>query len=191
MKDKAPAKQPLLSGDLINLRPLKRADAESLHRYANNSVIARYLPRMPHPYSLEDAHKWIRHTRRKVRKREAYSFGMENRETGGIIGMTSLDNLRWDDLNAELGYWVARPFWRKGFATEAVMLILEFAFGTLGLKRVWALVIEPNEVSSHVLQKAGFTLEGTWRKARRHGRKWVDIYSYGILREEFTRRNRN
>jgi RimJ/RimL family protein N-acetyltransferase len=161
-----------------------------LQRYANDRLVARYLLLLPHPYTMENARWWIRHTLRAAREREAFAFGIALGTTDEIVGMMTLDRIRWDDRNAELGYWVARRHWGKGVATGAIRLILDFAFRTLRLKRVWADVLAPNIASARVLMRAGFTPEGTFREARRLGRRWVDMNTYGLLREEYPVRRR-
>ena len=73
----------------------------------------------------------------------------------------------------------------KESAFEALSLILSFAFKELGLRRIYAIVHEKNTGSVKLLEKTGFTHEGTWRKASRMGRRWYDVYAFGILKNEY------
>ena len=176
---------PTLKGDLINLRQIRRSDAESIQRHANDPDVAYFLPLMPHPYSLDDAFSWINTTHRLARKREGYHFGIELKETREVIGVIGLKCLNWKDSNSEVGYWLGRQFWRRGFVFEAVRLILGYSFNDLNLNRIWAIVHEINPSSARLLEKSGFTREGVWRKAFRRDNGFVDIISYGLLKEEF------
>ena len=177
-----------LRGRGINLRRLRRSDAGSIQKYANDPAVARFLPLLPHPYGMSDAREWINLTHRTFRDNTAYHFGIENGESGEIIGMMSLRNINRNDLNAEVGYFVARKFWGRGIATEALRLILRFSFEQVGLYRVYAVVHDENIGSVRILEKLGFTREGVWRKASRMGKRWHDVYAYGILKDEFSGR---
>lgn len=83
-----------------------------------------------------------------------YGFVIEaGDEVVGHIGLKHVDRARGE---AELGYWVGRPFWGRGYASEAARLALDVAFGALGLEEVYAHVLTRNPASARVLEKAGF-----------------------------------
>jgi RimJ/RimL family protein N-acetyltransferase len=69
--------------------------------------------------------------------------------------------------------------------SEAIKLILDYAFNQLGLVRVQARVHRPNEASSLLLKKCGFTYEGAWRKASWKNDDWHDFLWYSILDDEY------
>jgi RimJ/RimL family protein N-acetyltransferase len=86
---------------------------------------------------------------------------------------------------AELGYWIGKPYWGQGFATEATSAALRFGFGDLHLNRIFANHFTRNPASGRVLQKLGMKHEGI---RRQHSRRWgefLDSHSYGILRHEW------
>jgi len=176
---------PTLKGELINIRQLRRSDAESITKHANDARVAKYLPMLPHPYSLKDAHEYINSSFRKARKKTCYYFGIELPESGEIIGGISLRNINLPDSNAETGYMLGRKFWGRGYASEALQLVLRFAFVELDLHRVYAVVQETNKASIKMLERAGFTHESVMREANRMNNRWHDVYSYGILKDEF------
>lgn len=121
-----------------------------------------------------------------ARDNSGYYFGIAQCENDEVIGVIGLGNVRLADRKAELTYWLGRKFWKHGLMGEAVSLMLKYAFRDLKLKRVHALVHERNTGSIRVLQRAGFTREAVYRKASFKGRRWADIYGYGMLREEFS-----
>lgn len=166
------------------------SDIESFQPLADNRDIARYLPRMPRPYTLAEARKWVRTSARLARMEKAYYFGIEDRQSGRIVGMIGLRTVNRLDKNAEAGYWVGKQFQGRGYAGEAIRLILEFAFKQLRLYRIYAIVHQRNVPSIRVLERAGFTREAEWRRASFLGRRWSDVYGYGILRSEFKRTRR-
>ncbi len=84
---------------------------------------------------------------------------------------------------ANLGYWIGKPHWNLGYATEAARAVIAAGFGELGLNRIYAFHLARNPSSGRVMEKLGMLLEGT---ARQHTMKWgkyEDLVSYGILRE--------
>jgi RimJ/RimL family protein N-acetyltransferase len=83
-----------------------------------------------------------------------------------------------------LGYWLGEPFWNRGIATLAVRAMVEWAFTELDLIRIFAFVFESNTASARVLEKTGFTLEGTMRRAVFKRGRLMDQALYAILIDE-------
>jgi|WetSurMetagenome_2_1015567.scaffolds.fasta_scaffold337891_1 RimJ/RimL family protein N-acetyltransferase len=171
-------------GKKINLRLIHKADAASICRHARDKDISRYTF-IPYPYRLENALKFIRDTHKQRRKGNILTFGIECKETGEIIGMISL--MRIDNVNhsGEVGYWLGKKFWGKGFMLEAVQLICGHGFKKIKMVRIYARVLHPNLASARVLEKAGFRYEGRLRKTTLRYGRWLDDLRYGILKEEF------
>lgn len=176
---------PSISGELIRVRRLKRQDIHSLQNNANDENISKFIPFIPHPYTLNNARKWINLTHRMARSNNAYHFGITLIETNEIIGMIGLKNINLLDLNAEIEYWVGSKYWKRGIASEALNLILKFAFNDLNLVRVYAFVPEKNIASIRLLDKFRFTKEGIFRKVYRADNEWNNVFGYGILNDEF------
>ncbi len=176
---------PSLSGKIIKLRGLKRQDIHSLRNHADDKNISKFIPFIPHPYTLNDARKWINLTHRMARSNKAYHFGIALAETNEIIGIIGLKNINLLDFNAELEYWVGSKYWRKGITSEALKLILKFAFNDINLIRVYAFVSEKNIASVKLLDKFRFVQEGNFRKAYKTNNKWYNVFGYGILKDEF------
>ena len=172
-----------IEGERIKLRKLKLSDAKNIYNNVNDKEVVRWLLRIPHPYTLEDAVKFIRSTHYRIRKKSGYAFGIELE--GEIIGVVDLFSIDWENRNAELGYWLGRKYWSRGLMTEAVRLILKFAFEDLKLHRVTATLFEENSASRRVLEKTGFKLEGKRRKSRLKFGEWHNELLYGILRSEY------
>jgi RimJ/RimL family protein N-acetyltransferase len=100
-----------------------------------------------------------------------------------VIGAVGLRVDR-DHARAELGYWIGKPYWGRGYATEAARAALRWGFDSLGLERIYAYHFARNAASGRVLRKIGMTPEGI---ARRHVRKWGEYHDsplYSILRGE-------
>ncbi len=176
---------PVLAGSAITLRQLRLADTESIQTQANDRRVTRFMQTLPYPYTLQHARSWINRSRRLNRKREALHLGIVPNESEAAIGGIGLLNIHPRNKNAELGYWLGKKYWRRGYTEEAVQLILRLAFKELRLHRVYAVVAEPNIASVKLLEKCGFTQEGTWRQACRLGNRWYGVFAFGILKNEF------
>lgn len=138
------------------LRPWTTEDAESLQHFANNPKVANNLmDRFPHPYSLEDAHRFIvmAQSHQPV---QIMAIEIEGKAAGGI-GVHPADDIY--RRNAELGYWIAEPYWGRGIATAAVKQITDYAFSNFDIDRIFARPFGNNLASQKILQKAGYVLE--------------------------------
>ncbi len=164
-----------LKGEGFLLRPLRETDAESLRRSINNRRIARWTLRIPYPYTLRDAHEW---TRNRARKRSDLQLAIDI--GGEVVGGIGIEHV--EGHKGELGYWLAEQEWGKGIMTRAVRLVVRHAFGTLGLRRVYAYVFPRNRASACVLEKNGFVLEGRLRKNVRKEGKLTDELLYAKVR---------
>ena len=119
---------------------------------------------------------------------EWFQFAVELKETGLLIGDCALKVDADDTQQAEIGYTFAREHQGKGYAAEAVACLLDYAFGTLNLHRVIALVICENQRSVALLHRLGLRREGHFIQDFWHKGSWVDEYQYAILESEWLAR---
>lgn len=161
------------------IRAFHEDDAESLQQNANDPEIAsRLRDGFPHPYTLSDAHWWIRQAN-KQDPFTSFAIAVDGKVAGGCgIILQSDVSAR----SAEIGYWLGRNYWGRGIATEVVRTITEYAFDTFDLNRVYAMVFEGNEASARVLEKAGYEFEGRLRKAVYKNGRVLDQFAYAIVR---------
>ena len=142
------------------IRSWRMADAPAIAGYANNRKIWRYLrDAFPHPYALHDAEAFISHSLQHDPE-TVFAIATPAQAIGSIGLMRGQDVHRF---TAELGYWLAEPFWGKGIATHAVKSITDYGIRELGLQRIFAEPYVTNPASARVLEKAGFTREGLLR----------------------------
>ena len=151
-----------LVGQLATLRPWRPSDTSSLVKHANNLSVARQLrDRFPHPYTAADGRQFIQSVA-DARPTTSFAIAVAGEAVGGIGFSPGADVERY---SAEVGYWLAEPFWGRGIAPEAVRLVSEYAFGTCNMLRLFALPFADNTQSIRVLDKAGYTREATLRAA--------------------------
>lgn len=138
------------------LRPGWIEDAPELTAAIGHQEIARNLTRVPYPYAQADAEAFLTLPHDPLRPRFLICLRDSNRIVGGI-GLSG-------DAEAELGYWIARDCWGRGYATEAGQAVLALADGSLRLPRIGARRMLDNTRSAKVLRKLGF--QPTGKKAR-------------------------
>jgi [ribosomal protein S5]-alanine N-acetyltransferase len=163
------------------LRPLQRSDALLLAKYANDRTIYRNTLRMPHPYTLKLANQWINKNLKNYKKRKTsfYSFAIEfEGKFSGVLGIDSIIH----GHKAELGYWLGKPYWKKGIMTEAAKAASDWAFKKYKLKRVYAWTFPWNTASQNVLKKAGFKFEGIARKNVKKKGKYLDDHLFSKIK---------
>lgn len=160
-------------------------DIDSIVLYANNKKLSEKMLTFPFPYTEENAVWWINNSYESFKAKSAYIFAIRRKENNAFIGGIGLhlDTHR----KAELGYWIAEPFWNKGFATEAVNAIVQFGFETLSLNKIFALHFEDNPSSGKVLQKNNFSNEGFHQQHYFVDNVYKNAYSLAITKEEYLR----
>jgi len=170
-----------LYGKRIVLRPPTKADFREYAALVKISqpVFRGFIGRMWNRKQFND------HLRRSERD-DHYSFMICRREDGVILGSIGLFQIvRLKVQTAFTGYVIGAPYVRRGYATEALQLVLRFAFRKLKLHRVEA-SIQPHNVPSRALVKrAGFTREGLSRRLVKIGGKWRDHERWAILAEDW------
>ena len=180
---------PLLNTDRLLLRPFRPEDAPRVQLLAGDRAVAATTLNIPHPYEDGLAETWIRSHPDSFFKQKSVAFAItalsEPPATTlvGAIGLT----LAMSHARGELGYWVGKPYWGRGYCTEAARAVLRYGFETLALQRIFARYMVTNPASGRVMEKIGMQREGCLRQ---HVDKWgqyVDLNLYGILREEYLR----
>ena len=174
---------PLLTEKLL-LRSLTLEDAQDVQHLAGERDIASTLSNMPHPYEDGMAEEWIRSCSGKFEKDEALNFAIIRRTDKKLIGEIEL-RLDRENESGELGYWIGKPYWNCGYATEAARAVVAYGFEVLKLNRVQAKHFKRNAASRRVLEKIGMCYEGCLRQ---HVKKWgnfEDIIGYGMLKADY------
>ena len=139
------------------IRPWQLDDADSLAKHANNRKVWLVLrDRLPHPYTVDDAHEFLR---KSIVEQPVKNFCIEvdGAAAGGIGFRLGQDVHRH---TAEVGYWLGERFWGLGIMSEAVAAFTDFCFNHFPVRRVYAEPFANNPASVRVLEKAGFVFEG-------------------------------
>lgn len=164
------------------LRKWKPSDAEDVAKYANNKKIADNLrDAFPHPYTLKDAEEFIANCLSADERQKIFrAIEIDGKAAGSIGVFKGSDIYR---KSAELGYWLAEPYWGKGIMSAAAAQICAEAFEKLDIVRIFAEPFAANAASRKALEKAGFVLEGVMKNAAIKNGEIFDYCMYALLKE--------
>jgi len=147
---------------VVELRNYSLDFAEKFAEYRNNeTVLNNGYDKIPRPFTLKDAVELINLQLENKKPNRFFIFC--DGEFAGEIGATVKEDVF--RLNAEIGYFVAEPFWGKGIATEAIKLITDYIFANFDTVRVVAGVFDFNKASMKALEKNGYYLESIRKNA--------------------------
>ena len=144
---------------LLLRKPRPEDAAQIFAAYAQDPEVTRYLTFRPHR-DVSDARDAVDRFLAGWRTGKSYCWLIFRREDDELIGAIGARH----DQGINLGYLIARPYWRRGFMSEAVGAIVEWAFAQPGIFRVWAVCDCDNETSARLLERNGFHQEGILRK---------------------------
>lgn len=180
-------RETILTTERLVLRPFARSDAAALHRQVSDREVAASTASIPHPYPDGAALSWIEKQAQEAARGESLVFAI-TLAPHGVVGAVGL-RIEAAHAKAELGYWIGKPHWRQGYATEAAQAVVRFGFEQLHLERLHARFMAHNRASGRVLEKLGFTREGILRRELFRFGEFIDCELWSLLREEFAARD--
>ena len=175
-----------LETERLLLRPQGANDIPAIVSLLNDFDISKNLARVPYPYTEDQAREFLARAVEDRAKGQSYPFAVTRKEDDALIGGCGL-RLK-DDGVFELGYWLGRPYWGQGYASEAARRVAGFAFHNLDAPTIRASYFHDNPASGHVLEKLGCVPAGVEHidcLARGHA-----VYSHRVVldRENFGRK---
>lgn len=170
---------PVLETERLILRKITSGDAEDMHIYASDPEVTQSVTWRTH-HSLSETKEFIN----TFLPTYDAPWGIEYKADGTFIGTVHF--VWWDPSNqtAEIGYVLAKEYWRKGLVTEAARAVLTFGFDHLNLVRIQARCFLDNRGSEQVMKKLGMTYEGIHRKVMKVKGEHKDLKIYAILKDE-------
>ncbi|MDR0286812.1 MAG: GNAT family N-acetyltransferase [Clostridiales bacterium] len=166
----------------VHLREWKTDDAPDLADVINNrKVLDNLRDGIPYPYTEKDAAEFIAATL-SAEKDTQYAFAIcYDDKVVGSIGVFRKDNVH--RYTAEMGYYIAEPYWGNGIMTEAVRQMCAYVFENTDIVRVFAEPYAHNNASCRVLEKAGFQFEGVLRQNAVKNGQFADMKRYSVIRD--------
>ncbi len=177
---------PRIETERLILREFELSDANEVQRLVGDWAVAETLIGMPHPYGDGIAEVWIESLKKDYAVGEIVNFAVCEKESGALVGSLGLKEIKEEHQRAELGYWIGKEFWNRGYCTEAGQAAIKYGFEVLGLNRIFAHFLVWNPSSGRVMSKLGMKPEGVLRQhiAGRDG-AFEDFSIYGILKKEW------
>jgi UDP-4-amino-4,6-dideoxy-N-acetyl-beta-L-altrosamine N-acetyltransferase len=168
----------VIEGERVLLRRMSREDAADVVRMrADPAVQAQLFSRRPP--TIEEHLRWLADM--EVRG-DRHEFMIVERPSGRSVGTIGLSHIDRVNRRAEYGVLIGEPDARgKGLAAEASRLLLAYAFGTLGLRRVYLHVLARNEDALRLYRRVGFRPEGVLRQHVRKGDEFLDVAVMAVL----------
>jgi [ribosomal protein S5]-alanine N-acetyltransferase len=176
---------PTLDGGRVRLRWLTDGDVPALFAIFGDPEVTRYWGLAVLP-DMAAAGLLLEDIRRGLRTQTLFQWGVQAAD-GNLVGTCTLAHLDWVNRRAELGFALGRDFWGRGYMAAAAPAIIEFAFGCLGLHRVFADTDPRNARSIRVLERLGFHREGVLREHYLAQGQPQNAVVYGLLRSEWAR----
>lgn len=174
-----------LETERLLLRPQDEADVPAITSGIGDWDVAKNLSRAPHPYEEKHAREFLARMTEERAKGTSYPFGIVRKADAVYIGSIGL---HLKEGVFELGYWLGKPYWGNGYATEAARKVISFAFRELKAEKLLAGWFHDNPASGHVLEKLGFQPSGAEQldcAARGHT---VYCHRVTLQRESFGRK---
>jgi len=173
----------IVKGEKVSLGLILKEDIQKLWLWINNREVRRYLASPDNIFFFEDELEWYERLRKNKDKNRVFAV-IENKSES-IVGVIGIHRIDHKNGHAEIGYFLGKEFWGRGYMSEAVKLALEYCFKWLNLRKVYAHVYGFNIASQKVLEKNGFKLVGKWKKHIYTPDGYTDLLCYEIFKEEW------
>ncbi len=175
----------MIEGKKIRIRAIEKTDIDEIMNWINDPEVKSNLL-MRYPVSQYQEEKWIESALGGDSQRNK-TFAFETKD-GTYLGGIGLHQIDWENSHAEVGIVIGKKeYWNKGYGTDAMMAMLDFAFNQMNLHRVYLRVFEFNHRGIKSYEKCGFKKEGVLRHDRYREGRYYDTIMMGILKEEFNR----
>jgi ribosomal-protein-alanine N-acetyltransferase len=173
----------ILVSKQVQLTEFCSSDKSALIEHLREKEIYDRTLRIPYPYTEKDADEWLGIVAKTTQQQgRPVHFAMRNAEDY-LIGGIGFDGFQVGKSHrAEIGYWLAKPFWGRGIMTAVVQKACQYGFEEFGLVKIIAHVNATNPASARVLEKCGFEQEGFLKKHHLKDGQFLDARLFGLLR---------
>lgn len=164
-------KTPTLETERLILTPVQLNDAPAIQKHFNNwNIIKNLLDTVPWPYPDDGAEDYLKNiVIPQIEKGETYVWAIKTKEAPHeLIGLIEYRHVTQRDDNR--GFWMAEPYWNKGYMTEAVSAVNDFIFDTLKVEKITVCNFKGNEASRRVKEKTGAIFIGNCEKNHHDGK---------------------
>ncbi|KQL54896.1 acetyltransferase [Heyndrickxia shackletonii] len=179
----------MIKTERLILRDLSYGDAENIEELAGDYDVAKTTLTIPHPYPKGVAQEFIASMKIAESEGKVVIFSIERKEDSSFIGIINI-NIQKNYHRGELAYWIGKPYWGKGYGTEATKAIIEYGFEKLDLNKIFATSFTNNPGSWRIMEKCGLKHEGILRQHVKRLGEYIDLTYYGLLKDEYLNTNK-
>ena len=173
----------IVVNDQVHLSEFRSSDKPALIEHLNDRDIYDRTLRIPYPYTDADADEWLALVAKITQQQGRPVHWAIRNADDHLIGGCGFDGFQVGKSHrAEVGYWLAKPFWGRGIMTAVVQRVCQHAFEEFGLVKITAHVFSHNPASARVLEKCGFEQEGFLRKHFLKDGQFIDARLFALLR---------
>lgn len=175
-------RQHFIEGTRIFLREVRAEDVnEGYYQWMNDDDVTRYTESRFYPYSKEQLCNYVTALDGRT---DSVFLAIVEKSSQQHIGNIKLGNINWIHRRADIGIIIGdKQYWGKGYGSEAICLLSDYAFQKLNLHKVWAGCYIDNIASIKAFEKAGFEREGVQKRHVFYAGKYVDVVLMGRFRE--------
>jgi len=170
-------------GELVYLRPPTDGDIPLFLKWFNDEEVRRYI-KGTFPMMEAEEIEWLRELHKK--KNEHIVFVIVEAKTNTAIGTIGLHRINWKDRRATTGTVIGeKDFWGRGYGSEAKMLLLNYAFNTLNLRKICSIVYGFNKRSQAYNRKCGYRAEGVFKSHVFKNGKYCDEVHMAMFKKDW------
>lgn len=172
---------PVLETDRLILRLLENKDSKDIFSIFSSENVTKYYGMFPMK-ELSEAEQLILKFKNSFLEEKSIRWGIEIKQSKQIIGTCGFHNWNKRHFRAEIGYELGEQFWKKGYAKEAVLAIIDYGFKNMELARIEAVTYPENTASKNMLNTLGFEYEGLLKKYAYFRNKHQDLNMFSICK---------
>ncbi|WP_048601576.1 GNAT family N-acetyltransferase [Rubeoparvulum massiliense] len=175
----------MYTGEKIGLRDVREEDVLRAWELVNDPDVKRYLhPGIPFPIPLHEEKEWL-HRQSAFNNDGKYNFAIELLESGEYIGGCGVNQVDWKNRYAVVGIFLGKPYWNKGYGTDAMNVLVRFIFEQMNMNKVQLFTYAFNPRAIRSYEKCGFKVEGILRQHIFRDGAYHDEYVMSILHDEY------
>ena len=172
----------ILHTDCLQLRPITKQDAKAIFAYRSDATNNAYQDFIPE--TLDEVYDFINNCAAELNEEGTwFQLAIIHSESNQIIGDLGIHTL--DEAQVEVGCTIAKGYQQKGYASEALITVIDFLFQELNKHRIIASIDPRNKASQHLLERLSFRKEGHFVESYYSNGEWLDDVQYGLLNSEW------
>lgn len=181
---------PVLQGSRIHLIRHEFSHASEIHKMRTDPAVMRYMD-APLSISVNDVQSKIKVIRDDFDRQIGINWIIRELETEAILGVVSIWKIDHKNNRGEIGYTLKKSHWGRGIASEAVSLVIDFAFQEADLHTLCANINPNNNRSRELLERLEFCKEAHFRQDYYYNGQYLDSHIYGLIASEWLAKRRN